>query len=87
MSLDFVLPEGTGIMLCGHGSRNKRAVDEFARLADSLGQRLAGIPVDYGYLEFADPVITHGLDALREKGVKQIFALPGMLFAAATANR
>jgi sirohydrochlorin cobaltochelatase len=86
MSLDFVLPEGSGVFLCGHGSRNKRAVDEFARLAAILGQRLAGCPVDYGYLEFADPVITRGLDRLREKGVRRVYALPGMLFAAGHAK-
>ncbi len=55
-------------MLCGHGSRNRCAVDEFARLAETLARRLAGMPVDYGYLEFANPVIQHGLDRLRARG-------------------
>ena len=86
MTIDFALPEGSGVMLCGHGSRNRRAVDEFAHLADVLGQRLEGVPVEYGYLEFADPVINFGLDKLREAGVKRVFALPGMLFAAGHAK-
>ena len=86
MDIDFTLPEDSGVMLCGHGSRNRLAVGEFARLSEILGERLAGIPVDYGYLEFADPVITHGLDKLRAKGVKRVFALPGMLFAAGHAK-
>ncbi len=73
-------------MLCGHGSRNRLAVDEFAHLADVLSERLPGIPVDFGYLEFADPVIAIGLDKLRAKGVKRVFALPGMLFAAGHAK-
>ncbi|NOZ33263.1 MAG: sirohydrochlorin chelatase [Alphaproteobacteria bacterium] len=80
------VPTGTGIMLCGHGSRNKLAVDEFAALAESLRARLPGVPLEYGYLEFADPVINIGLDRLREKGVTKVLAIPGMLFAAGHAK-
>jgi sirohydrochlorin cobaltochelatase len=81
-----LLPPGTGVMLCGHGSRNQRAVEEFAALADAVRDRLPGIPLDYGYLEFANPVIHAGLDALRGQGVRHVLALPGMLFAAGHAK-
>jgi sirohydrochlorin cobaltochelatase len=81
-----VLPPGTGVLLCGHGSRNQLAVGEFAVLAEALKQRLPGIPVEYGYLEFANPVIHHGLDKLREQGIKHVLAVPGMLFAAGHAK-
>jgi sirohydrochlorin cobaltochelatase len=86
MEKSLVLPAGTGVMLCGHGSRNTRAVDEFARLAEVLRGRLPGVPVEYGYLEFANPVIHQGLDRLRETGVSRILAVPGMLFAAGHAK-
>ena len=86
MDKSLVLPAGTGVMLCGHGSRNTRAVDEFARLADTLRGRLPGVPVEYGYLEFANPVIHQGLDRLRAGGVSRILAVPGMLFAAGHAK-
>jgi len=81
-----LLPPGTGVMLCGHGSRNQRAVEEFAALTDALRERLPGIPLDYGYLEFANPVIHAGLDNLRGQGVRHVLALPGMLFAAGHAK-
>jgi sirohydrochlorin cobaltochelatase len=81
-----LLPPGTGVMLCGHGSRNTRAVGEFAALSEALRQRLPGVPLEYGYLEFADPVIHHGLDRLRAQGVSHILAVPGMLFAAGHAK-
>ena len=80
------LPPDTGVMLCGHGSRNQRAVGEFAVLADALKARLPGVPVEYGYLEFANPVIHQGLDRLAEQGVKHVLAVPGMLFAAGHAK-
>ena len=73
-------------MLCGHGSRNRCAVDEFAALCARLTDRLPGVPIRYGYLEFANPVIHLGLDRLREAGVKKVLALPGMLFAAGHAK-
>jgi sirohydrochlorin cobaltochelatase len=86
MTPDLNLPRATGVMLCGHGSRNRRAVEEFANLADALGKRLPGVPVEYGYLEFADPVLHRGLDRLRTAGAKKILAVPGMLFAAGHAK-
>ena len=75
-----------GIMICGHGSRNQNAVKEFAVLAERLKASFPSWPVDYGYLEFANPVITHGLDALKKQGVNHILAVPGMLFAAGHAK-
>ena len=73
----------TGVMLCGHGSRSQAAVDEFARLAEHLPAWLPGDwDLEYGYLEFANPVIRVGLDRLRERGCRRILAVPGMLFAA-----
>ena len=77
----------TGVMICGHGSRSQSAVDEFATLAQKLP---AWLPddwmVDYGYLEFANPVIRDGLDRLRDAGCDRILAVPGMLFAAMHAK-
>lgn len=77
----------TGVMICGHGSRSQSAVTEFAVLADKLPDLLpADWIVDYGYLEFANPVIRDGLDRLREAGCDRILAVPGMLFAAMHAK-
>ena len=77
---------GLGVMICGHGSRNRLAVDEFAQLAEGLRQRLPQIPVAHGYLEFARPILREGLDSLREQGVTRVLAVPGMLFAAGHAK-
>lgn len=79
-------PADTGIMVCGHGSRDQRAVDEFAQLSTRLKERFPDVPVDYGYLEFATPIIRDGLTALKEQGVKRVLAVPGMLFAAGHAK-
>ena len=76
----------TGIMICGHGSRAKSAEDEFGLLAKGLRARFPDTPVEYGFLEYSAPNIHMGLDALRDAGVDQIIAVPGMLFAATHAK-
>ena len=80
------MTEKLGVMLCGHGSRDKDAVREFAVLAGHLKKRLPHYPVEYGYLEFAIPIIRTGLDSLKAQGVTRVLAVPGMLFAAGHAK-
>ena len=75
-----------GVMICGHGSRDVRAVTEFAKLSTTLTGRFAPWPVDYGFLEFATPIIRDGLDRLLAQGVDHILAIPGLLFAAGHAK-
>ena len=85
-----VLREGPhgpiGVLVCGHGSRNRLAVAEFAQLAQQLQALMPEVPVEYGYLEFARPILRDGLEALRERGVRHVLAVPAMLFAAGHAK-
>ena len=76
----------TGVMICGHGSRDADAISEFASVADGIRERLPEYPTEHGFLEFARPVIRDGLEALRARGVRRILAVPGMLFAAGHAK-
>ncbi len=76
------MSEKIGVMVCGHGSRDEGAVTEFARVAKGLRKLMPETPVEYGYLEFATPIIRDGLDRLRDQGVTRVLAVPGMLFAA-----
>jgi len=80
-------PDGPlGVLVCGHGSRNRLAVAEFASLAEQLRQRLAPVPAAHGYLEFARPILRDGLEDLRRQGVRHVLAVPAMLFAAGHAK-
>ena len=72
----------TGVMVCGHGSRDADAIREFQDMAKALGGRLPQYDLESGFLEFARPVIRDGLEALKARGAKRILAVPGMLFAA-----
>ena len=75
-----------GVLICGHGSRNRLAVAEFAQLAEALRELVPEVPVAHGYLEFARPILREGLDSLRSQGVKRVLAVPAMLFAAGHAK-
>ena len=76
----------TGVMVCGHGSRDVEAVGEFDSVARGIRERLPQYEVDSGFLEFARPVIRDGLDRLRASGHTRVLAIPGMLFAAGHAK-
>ncbi len=80
------MEEQFGVMVCGHGSRDEEAVNEFQSVARGIKERLPQYETDWGFLEFATPVIRNGLDALREKGIRKVLAVPGMLFAAGHAK-
>lgn len=73
---------GAAVMLCGHGSRDPEAIEEFERAARRLRPRLSAYDFAAGYLEFARPTIRDGLAALAARGARRIYAAPAMLFAA-----
>ena len=76
----------TGVMVCGHGSRDEEAVREFDSVARGIRERLPQYQVESGFLEFATPIIRDGLDKLRAAGHGRVLAVPGMLFAAGHAK-
>ena len=78
--------ERLGVLICGHGSRNRLAVEEFAQMVEALRPRLAPMPVEHGYLEFARPILREGLQSLEQQGVTRVLAIPAMLFAAGHAK-
>lgn len=75
-----------GIMVCGHGSRDKDAEVEFGLVAAGLKKRFPDMPVEFGFLEYSAPNIHMGLNSLIDQGVEHIYAVPGMLFAATHAK-
>ncbi len=76
------MSSNTAVMICGHGSRDTDAVDEFNQMVAMLRQRLPGRAVESGFLEFAKPTIGDGFEKLAAGGARDVIALPAMLFAA-----
>lgn len=72
----------TGILLCGHGSRDPETAREFERLAAGVGTCLPDSDVTIGYLELATPTISDSLATLVTRGAERILILPTMLLEA-----
>ena len=75
-----------GILLCGHGSRTKTGTESFKKLVDILKKRYADYEVDYGFLEFNHPLYEAAVERMYEKGIREIYALPIILFAGSHAK-
>ena len=75
-----------GILLCGHGSRTKTGTDSFKELVALLKARYTDYEVDYGFLEFNHPVYEASVERMYQKGIREIYALPVILFAGSHAK-
>jgi len=71
---------------CGHGSRNRLAVDGVARLATGCASACPRYRWNTGYLEFARPILRDGLESLRSKAWTRCWRCPGCWFAAGHAK-
>lgn len=75
-----------GILLCGHGSRRTSGTESFKKLVAILKERYSDYEVDYGFLEFNHPLYEASVERLYQKGVREIYALPVILFAGSHAK-
>ncbi|GAA3628198.1 sirohydrochlorin chelatase [Flavivirga jejuensis] len=75
-----------GILLCGHGSRTKTGTAAFKELVGILQARYSDYEVDYGFLEFNHPVYEASIERMYQKGIREIYALPIILFAGSHAK-
>jgi sirohydrochlorin ferrochelatase len=74
------------LFLAGHGSRDPEGTREFLGLVDLLRAHEPGRIIECGFLEFARPVITEGIECCVARGAQNIVVLPGMLMAAGHAK-
>lgn len=75
-----------GILICGHGSRDPEGVRGFKELVALLKERYPDHMVDYGFLEFSHPVYAAAVERMYLAGVREILAIPAILFAGAHAK-
>lgn len=75
-----------GILICGHGSRDKEGVEGFKELVRLLKHRYPDRVVDYGFLEFSHPVYAAAVERMYLQGVRDIIAVPAILFAGGHAK-
>ena len=75
------------ILLCGHGTTAPDALAGFGRFVETLRAKLPGRRVEHAFLELVDPSFASALAALHRDGVRDVIALPVLLFTAGHIKR
>lgn len=78
--------EATGLVIAGHGSRDRDGIREFENLIELIRARAPQHPVNHGYLEFAQPTLDQAVAANLAAGARQVVMVPGILLAASHAK-
>ncbi|MFL5992619.1 MAG: sirohydrochlorin chelatase [Rubrobacteraceae bacterium] len=73
------------LLIVGHGSRDPRGAEEFEELV-SLVRARAPMHVEGGFIELSRPPISECVNTLRERGAREVSAVPLMLLAAGHAK-
>ncbi|MBI3838860.1 MAG: sirohydrochlorin chelatase [Planctomycetia bacterium] len=76
-----------GLLLVGHGSRERAGNDEFLATARLVAELAPDWAVEPSFLEFAEPSITPGFEALVRRGVRRVVVVPVLLFSAGHMQR
>jgi sirohydrochlorin cobaltochelatase len=74
------------VLFVGHGSRDQEGTAEFCELVEHFRAREPGRIIEWGFLEFARPVLGEAVARCVERGARTVAVLPGMLMAAGHAK-
>lgn len=80
------MPTESGIVLVGHGSRNRLGNDQFLALARAVAVRCPDLVVEPCFFDHAEPDVPTGIDRVAARGVGRVAVLPLLLFAAGHAK-
>ncbi|MDA1053322.1 MAG: sirohydrochlorin chelatase [Planctomycetota bacterium] len=87
MGNDQIATTEVGMLLVGHGTRDKQGVAEFLETARLIAELVPSVAVEPGFLELAEPSIGEALERLVARDVREIIVVPLLLFAAGHAKQ
>ena len=70
------------LLVVGHGSRDADGVEEFWTLAETIRDAAGELPIDFGFIEMAQPLVDETLDRLVDSGARRVVSVPLVLLAA-----
>ena len=70
------------LLVVGHGSRDADGVEEFWTLAEAIRDAAGELPIDFGLIEMAEPLVDEALDRLVGSGARRVVWIPLVLLAA-----
>jgi len=74
--------EPPALLVVGHGTRDADGVEEFWTLSRTIREVAADLPVEFGFIEMAEPLADVAIDHLVESGQTDIVSVPLVLLAA-----
>jgi sirohydrochlorin cobaltochelatase len=81
------LPERSGLLLVGHGTRSQEGTNEFFELVRLMKELADGVPVEPALLELQRPNLDDGWQRLTQQGVHHVRVVPVLLWSAGHALR
>ena len=69
-------------MVVGHGTRDADGLEEFWTLAGHVREAAGELPVGFGFIELAEPLVDTGIDELVAQGSREVVSVPLVLLAA-----
>jgi cobalt/nickel transport system ATP-binding protein len=70
------------LLVIGHGSRDADGVEEFWAMAELIREAAGDRPVEFGFIELAEPLADAALDRLVASGPTEVISVPLVLLAA-----
>jgi sirohydrochlorin ferrochelatase len=70
------------LLVVGHGSRDADGLEEFWALGRHVREAAADLPVGFGFIELAEPLVDAGIDELVARGNTDVVSIPLVLLAA-----
>lgn len=70
------------LMVVGHGTRDADGTEEFWTLAEHVREAAGDLPVGFGFIELAEPLVDAGIDELVARGSRSVVSVPLVLLAA-----
>ncbi|MDP9405932.1 MAG: sirohydrochlorin chelatase [Actinomycetota bacterium] len=74
--------EPPALLVVGHGTRDADGLAEFHELAGHVRAAARDLPVGFGFIELAEPLVDDAIDALVARGAREVVSVPLVLLAA-----
>jgi cobalt transport protein ATP-binding subunit len=76
-------PEERALVVIGHGSRDADGVEEFWQLAEAVRDNARDLPVEFGFIEMAEPLVDEAIDrVVAHTRPREVVSVPLVLLAA-----
>ena len=74
--------ERPALVVVGHGTRDADGLAEFRTLAGHVREAAGELPLEFGFIELAEPLVDTALDAMVARGERDVVSVPLVLLAA-----